>query len=69
MQEESKEHRANLIRDAERGRDLVRGQIDKVVTIVKLCENREEFRAKFARDFKKKPLQVSFDEINWTASE
>jgi ribosomal protein L17 len=47
----------------------VRSQIDKVVTIMKLCENMEEFRAKFARVFKKTPLQVSFDEIGWTAEE
>jgi hypothetical protein len=39
-----------------------------VVTIMKLCENMDEFRAKFARVFKKTPLQVSFDEINWTAA-
>jgi P63C domain len=51
------------------GQDKVRSQIDKVVTIMKLCENMEEFRAKFARVFKKTPLQVSFDEINWTAGE
>jgi hypothetical protein len=31
----------------------VRSQIDKVVTIMKLCENMEEFRAKFARVFKR----------------
>ncbi len=29
----------------------------------------EKFRAKFARVFKKTPLQISFDEINWTAKE
>lgn len=51
------------------GQDKVRSQIDKVVTIMKLCENMDEFRAKFARVFKKTPLQVSFDEINWTAGE
>lgn len=36
---------------------------------MKLCENMEEFRAKFARVFKKIPLQVRFDQINWTAGE
>jgi hypothetical protein len=51
------------------GQDKLRSQIDKVVTIMKLCENMEEFRAEFARVFKKTPLQVSFDEINWTASD
>jgi hypothetical protein len=50
------------------GQDKVRSQIDKVVTIMKLCENMNEFRAKFARVFKKTPLQVTFDEINWTAA-
>lgn len=49
------------------GQDKVRSQIDRVVTIMKLCETMDEFRAKFARVFKKTPLQVSFDEINWVA--
>jgi len=35
---------------------------------MKLCENMDEFRAKFARVFKKTPLQATFDEINWTAA-
>jgi hypothetical protein len=50
------------------GQEKVRSQIDKVVTIMKLCENMDEFRAKFARVFKKTPLQVSFDDINWTVA-
>lgn len=49
------------------GKEKVRSQIDKVVTIMKLCENMDEFRAKYARVFKKSPLQISFDEINWNA--
>ena len=36
---------------------------------MKLCENMDDFRAKFAWVFKKRPLQVSFDEINWNASD
>jgi hypothetical protein len=51
------------------GQDKVRSQIDKVVTIMKLYENMEEFRAKLAEVFKKTPPKVSFDEINWTAGE
>lgn len=35
------------------GRDQVHDQITKVVTIMKLCENMEEFRQKFARLFNK----------------
>jgi hypothetical protein len=29
------------------GQDKVRSQIDRVVTIMKLCENMEEFRARY----------------------
>ncbi len=36
---------------------------------MKLCENMDESRTKCARVFKKTPLQVSFDEINWTVSD
>lgn len=35
------------------GRDQVHDQIERVVTIMKLCDDMEDFRAKFARVFKK----------------
>jgi hypothetical protein len=47
------------------GRDKVHDQIERTVTIMKLCENMDEFRAKFARVFKKSPLQLGFDDIGW----
>ena len=37
----------------EYGRQKVHDQIQKVVTIMKLCDDMDEFRAKFARVFKK----------------
>jgi hypothetical protein len=43
------------------GRNKVHDQILKVITIMKLCNNMDEFREKFARVFKKSPLQLSFD--------
>jgi hypothetical protein len=38
------------------------------VTIMKLCDNMDDFRKKFDRVFKKTPIQSTFDDINWTAS-
>jgi len=45
------------------GKDKVHDQIERVVTIMKLCDNMEDFREKFARVFKKGPAatQLSFD--------
>jgi hypothetical protein len=45
------------------GRQQVHDQIQKVVTIMKLCENMKDFRQKFDRVFKKTALQMSFTEI------
>ena len=45
------------------GRDKVHDQIQRVVTIMKLCDNMDDFREKFARVFKKSPLQLSFDDL------
>jgi hypothetical protein len=47
------------------GRDKLIGQIQSVITIMKLCANMDEFRVKFAKVFDKSPLQTSFDDINW----
>jgi hypothetical protein len=47
------------------GRDQVDKQITKVVTIMKLCRDMADFRAKFDHVFKKSPLQMTFDDINW----
>jgi len=47
------------------GKDKLIGQIQSVVTIMKLCDNMVEFRKKFDRVFSKTPVQSSFDDINW----
>jgi hypothetical protein len=47
------------------GRDKLIGQIQSVITIMKLCTDMDDFRLKFDRVFKKTPLQTSFDDINW----
>lgn len=44
------------------GRDRVHDQLQRVVTIMKLCDNMDEFRQKFARVFRNAPLQMPF---NW----
>jgi P63C domain len=41
------------------GRDKVHDQIQRVITIMKLCVNMDDFREKFARVFKKSPAQLS----------
>ncbi len=50
------------------GKEKLIGQIQSVITIMKLCNNMEEFRAKFAKVFQKTPLQTSFDDINWNVA-
>ena len=42
------------------GRDKVHDQITTVVTIMKLCENMDDFRQKFGRLFKKSSPQMEF---------
>jgi len=45
------------------GRQKVHDQIERVVTITKLCENMGDFRVKFAKVFKKTAIsaQMNFD--------
>ena len=45
------------------GRQKVNDQIQRVITVMKLCDNMEDFRAKFARVFKKTAIseQLNFD--------
>lgn len=47
------------------GKQKVHDQIQRVVTIMKLCENMDEFKSKFNRVFKKTPLQLSFADFDW----
>jgi P63C domain len=47
------------------GRDKVHDQIERVITIMKLCNQMDDFREKFARVFKKSPVQLSFADFDW----
>ncbi len=43
------------------GRDKVHDQIERVITIMKLCDDMDDFRKKFDKVFKKCSAQLSFD--------
>ena len=51
------------------GKEKLIGQIQSVITIMKLCDNMADFRKKFDRVFSKSPVQSSFDDINWKVGE
>jgi hypothetical protein len=42
------------------GRDKVHDQLQRVITIMKLCDDMTDFKKKFSRVFKKSPLQTEF---------
>jgi hypothetical protein len=44
------------------GRQKVNDQLQRVITIMKLCDDMTDFKKKFARVFQKSPLQTEF---NW----
>jgi hypothetical protein len=44
------------------GRQKVNDQLQRVITVMKLCDDMDDFRKKFARVFQKSPLQTEF---NW----
>jgi hypothetical protein len=48
------------------GREKVNNQIQRVITIMKLCNNMDEFRDKFSQVFKRAPTKVPFDDL-WGA--
>ncbi len=48
------------------GRDKVHDQIERVITIMKLCNNMDDFREKFARVFKKSPAQLSLFDFDFS---
>jgi len=50
------------------GRQQVHDQIERVVTIMKLCKDMKDFRQKFDQVFKKTALQMTFTEI-WESQE
>jgi hypothetical protein len=45
------------------GKEKVHDQIERVITIMKLCDDMNEFRAKFARVFKNAPTKLPFDDL------
>jgi hypothetical protein len=45
------------------GKDKVHDQIQRVIAVMKLCTDMDDFRRKFAHVFRKSPLQMSFEEI------
>ncbi|MHB9154878.1 MAG: P63C domain-containing protein [Endomicrobiales bacterium] len=44
------------------GKEKVNNQIQRVIAIMKLCRNMEDFKQKFAKVFAKGPVQLSFDD-------
>lgn len=46
------------------GKEKLIGQIQSVITIMKLCDNMEQFKKKFAHVFKNAPLQYEFSDVN-----
>jgi hypothetical protein len=47
------------------GRDKVHDQIQRVITIMKLCTNMNEFREKFAYVFRKSAIQLSLFDFDF----
>jgi hypothetical protein len=45
------------------GREKVNNQIQQVIAIMKLCENMDDFRQKFAKVFKMAPTRLPFDDL------
>jgi P63C domain len=41
------------------GRDKVNNQIQQVIAVMKLCDDMDDFKKKFARVFKNEPYQLS----------
>lgn len=48
------------------GRDKVHDHLERVITVMKLCNDMDDFQRKFAHVFQKKPLQLAFDDL-WRA--
>lgn len=47
------------------GRDRVHDQIQRVIAIMKLCDQMKDFERKFAHVFQRRPLQLAFDDLSW----
>lgn len=50
------------------GRQRVNDQIQRVIAVMKFCVSMDDFREKFATVFKKSPMQLSFDDLNWSTN-
>ncbi len=49
------------------GKQKVNDQIQRVIAVMKLCHDMDDFKRKFAHVFKKTPLQMTFADIDWVA--
>jgi len=47
------------------GREKVNNQIQQVIAVMKLCRDMDDFRKKFAKVFKKSPIQLDFEFEEW----
>jgi hypothetical protein len=47
------------------GREKVNDQIQRVIAVMKLCDDMPDFRRKFAKVFQKGPLQLTIDGMDW----
>jgi hypothetical protein len=47
------------------GREAVNDQIQRVIAVMKLCDDMADFRKKFAKVFQKTPLQLTLDGMDW----
>jgi hypothetical protein len=47
------------------GREAVNDQIQRVIAVMKLCDDMADFRRKFAKVFQKGPLQLTLDGMDW----
>jgi hypothetical protein len=47
------------------GKEKVNNQIQQVIAVMKLCDDMADFKRKFAKVFRKSPLQLSFDGVDW----
>jgi hypothetical protein len=45
------------------GREKVNNQIQRVITIMKLCDNMDDFRDRFSQVFKRAPTRLPFDDL------
>ena len=49
------------------GKQKVNNQLQRVIAVMKLCHDMDDFRSKFAKVFKKAPLQLTFADLDRVA--